>query len=131
MEVTLLACQFFWFLGGFLGNSSISGSLGNSFLGGFLDQESSYRTLLWFSRFLSFLLRCSGSRLTGSFPLSSSQEPSMGLILWVVTQAQHLKHYLGCYMGPKSHSYLELYKLNIFGLTPLWRGSSSHIYYML
>ena len=127
----LLACQFFWFLGGFLGNSSISGSLGNSFLGGFSDQESSYRTLPWFSRFSSFLLGCSGSRLTGSFSLSSSQEPFMGPILRVVTRAQHLRHYLGCYMGPKSHAYLELYKLNIFGLTPLWRGSSSHIYYML
>lgn len=40
----------------------------------------------------------------------------MGPIPRVVTQARHLKHYLGCYMGPTSHAYLGLHRPNIPGL---------------
>ena len=107
MIITWIECHLSWFLGGFLGNSS---------LGGFPDQESSDRTLPWFSRFLPSLLKCNGAKLIKFFPLSSSQKPYVGPIPQGVTRARHLNHYLGCYMGPTSHAYPGLYMLNISGL---------------
>ena len=59
MTITWIECHFSWFLGGFLSNSS---------LGRFPDQESSDRTLPWFSGFLPSLLRCSGAKLIRFFP---------------------------------------------------------------